>query len=74
MPSLMMCAGLDEVSNNARTRHFFNLIPASCKVLIEYERAKHVLEFSTHQHQFFQDLIWWFRRLDGVSNDENPTT
>jgi acylglycerol lipase len=62
MPFLMMCAGKDRISDNAKNRRFFEGIPSADKTLIEYERAKHILEFSSHRNEFLEDLAWWIRR------------
>ncbi|RMH32313.1 MAG: alpha/beta fold hydrolase [Nitrospirae bacterium] len=66
VPIMVCCAGLDEISDNAKTRRWFDAVPAISKVLIEYPKAKHLLEFSGHQQDFFADLRWWFQRHNGT--------
>lgn len=64
MPTLMMCAGRDEICDNPRNRRYFDSIPAACKMLLTYPEAKHVLEYGTQRERFFQDLAWWFARIE----------
>lgn len=59
MPVLMACAGLDEICDNARNRRYFDSLPSPAKRLVEYPRAKHILEMSVQREDFFADLARW---------------
>jgi len=62
MPVLMACAGRDEICDNARNRRYFESLPSPAKRLVEYPRAKHILEMSVQRDDFFADLARWFER------------
>jgi alpha-beta hydrolase superfamily lysophospholipase len=56
LPVLMACAGRDEICDNARNRRFLESLPSPARRLVEYPRAKHILEWSVQRDDFFADL------------------
>ena len=66
MPVFMACAGRDPICDNARNRHFFEGLQSERKMFRMYERARHILEFSTEKYSFFDDLRRWFESLGEV--------
>jgi alpha-beta hydrolase superfamily lysophospholipase len=60
MPVLMACAGRDPICDNVSNRKLFASIPSVHKRLIEYPRARHILEMSVERKEFFADLAHWF--------------
>jgi alpha-beta hydrolase superfamily lysophospholipase len=65
MPMLLMLAGRDRIIDNRRTREFFGDVAGEHKVLIEYPRAAHTLEFEPDPSGYFADLLAW---IDGVAD------
>ncbi|MEN8128462.1 MAG: alpha/beta fold hydrolase [Planctomycetota bacterium] len=63
MPVFMGMAGKDTICNNSKNGTFFNEIPSQRKMIVTYERAKHILEFSHDRDIFFNDLAAWFSTL-----------
>ncbi len=63
MPVFMACAGRDPICDNARNRHFFEALQSERKMFRMYDRARHVLEFSTEKYGFFDDIRRWFESL-----------
>jgi alpha-beta hydrolase superfamily lysophospholipase len=62
MPVFMAIAGEDPICDNHRNIGFFETLPADDKLLVTYEDARHVLEFSPERERFFDDLAWWLTR------------
>jgi esterase/lipase len=74
MPIFMANAGNDPICNTAANERFFWSLPARHKLLVRYERARHVIEFSEHRDDFFRDLNWWLERFGDdphVTRDES---
>lgn len=57
-PALLMLAGRDRISDNVRTKEFFQQL-AGDKCLIEYPQACHTLEFEPDPTPYFRDLAEW---------------
>ncbi|MCS7238209.1 MAG: lysophospholipase [Thermoguttaceae bacterium] len=57
-PALLMLAGRDRITDNARTRRFFQQLGGD-KRLIEYPAAHHTLEFEQDPSGYFRDLAEW---------------
>ncbi len=62
MPVLMAIAGEDPISDNQRNIRFFENLPADDKMMINYEDARHILEFSRERERFLDDLVFWLAR------------
>jgi alpha-beta hydrolase superfamily lysophospholipase len=54
-----MLAEHDRIIDNARTRRYFERLPATDKTVIEYPGAHHTLEFEPEPDIFINDLIGW---------------
>lgn len=63
MPVLMAIAGEDPISDNRRNIRFFENLPADDKMMINYEDARHILEFSLEAERFLVDLVFWLERV-----------
>ncbi len=64
MPVFMGIAGEDPICDNQRNLAFFQKIPAADNTLIEYNDARHILEFSPEKEKYFDDLAYWLKRRD----------
>jgi alpha-beta hydrolase superfamily lysophospholipase len=64
MPVFMGIAGEDPIVDNQRNLVFFQKIPAEDNTLIEYNDARHILEFSPEKEKYFGDLANWLNRRD----------
>ncbi len=62
MPIFMAIAGEDPISDNRRNIRFFENLPADDKMIINYEDARHILEFSPEKDRFLNDLVFWLAR------------
>ena len=62
MPVFMAIAGEDPISDNERNIDFFEDLPADDKMMINYEDARHILEFSPERERFLKDLAFWLVR------------
>ncbi|MDJ0810121.1 MAG: alpha/beta fold hydrolase [Desulfobacterales bacterium] len=62
MPVFMAIAGEDPISDNRRNIRFFEDLPADDKMMINYEDARHILEFSPERERFLNDLAFWLIR------------
>ena len=62
MPVFMAIAGEDPISDNRRNIRFFESLPADDKMVINYEDARHILEFSPESERFLKDLTFWLIR------------
>ncbi|MBL0715982.1 MAG: alpha/beta fold hydrolase [Desulfosarcina sp.] len=62
MPIYMALAGEDPICDNPRNIRFFEKLPADDKMLVIYEDARHILEFSPEKERFLADLIFWLAR------------
>lgn len=62
MPVFMAIAGEDPISDNKRNIDFFEDLPADDKMMINYEDARHILEFSPESERFLKDLVFWLAR------------
>jgi alpha-beta hydrolase superfamily lysophospholipase len=63
MPIFMASAGDDPICDTAANERFFWSLPARHKLLVRYERSRHVIEFSEQRDDFFRDLSWWLERF-----------
>jgi len=63
MPLFMASAGHDSICDTAANERFFWSLPARQKLLVRYERSRHVIEFSEQRDDFFRDLCWWMERF-----------
>jgi alpha-beta hydrolase superfamily lysophospholipase len=63
MPLFMASAGDDPICDTAANERFFWSLPARHKLLVRYERSRHVIEFSEQRDDFFRDLNWWLERF-----------
>ncbi|MFZ5829225.1 MAG: alpha/beta fold hydrolase [Planctomycetota bacterium] len=61
VPALLVLAGDDPITDNPRTRAFFERIGHNEKHLIEYAGASHTLEFEPDPAPYFRDLAQWCR-------------
>ena len=64
MPVFMGIAGEDPICDNRRNLAFFHKIPAADNILIEYNDARHILEFSPEKEKYFEDLTYWLNRRE----------
>jgi alpha-beta hydrolase superfamily lysophospholipase len=64
MPVIMGIAGEDPIVDNQRNLVFFQKIPAADNTLIEYNDARHILEFSPEKEKYFDDLANWLNSRD----------
>ncbi len=62
MPVFMAIAGEDPISDNRRNIRFFENLPADDKMMVNYEDARHILEFSPERERFLKDLVFWLAR------------
>ncbi len=62
MPVFMAIAGEDPISDNRRNIRLFENLPADDKMMINYEDARHILEFSPESERFLKDLVFWLAR------------
>lgn len=62
MPVFMAIAGEDPISDNRRNIRFYENLPADDKMMINYEDARHILEFSPERERFLYDLVFWLAR------------
>lgn len=60
MPVFMGMAANDSICDNEENAEFFNELPSRRKLMVTYQRAKHILEFSEDRDTFFTDLSGWF--------------
>ena len=63
MPQFMASAGDDPICDTAANERFFWSLPARYKLLVRYERSRHVIEFSEERDDFFRDINWWLERF-----------
>ena len=63
MPVFMANAGDDPVCDTEANERFFWSLPSRHKLLVRYERSRHVIEFSEERNDFFRDLGWWLERF-----------
>ncbi len=64
MPVFMGIASEDPICDNQRNLIFFQKMPAADNALIEYNDARHILEFSPEKEKYFVDLTNWLNRRD----------
>jgi alpha-beta hydrolase superfamily lysophospholipase len=62
IPVFMAIAGEDPISDNRRNIRFYENLPADNKMMINYEDARHILEFSPERERFLNDLVFWLAR------------
>lgn len=63
MPIFMANAGDDPICDNTANERFLASLPATHRLLINYEKSRHVIEFSRQRDDFFGDLGWWLERF-----------
>lgn len=63
MPVFMANAGHDPICDSEANEKFFWSLPARHKLLVTYEKSRHVIEFSEQRDDFFRDLNWWLERF-----------
>jgi len=61
VPTLLMLAGDDPISNNAKLREFVGRMGGPSPRIIEYPGASHTLEFEPDPSDYFRDLNAWCR-------------
>jgi len=66
MPLFMASAGDDPICDTKANERFFWSLPARHKLLVRYERSRHVIEFSQQRDELFRDLSWWLERFGDV--------
>lgn len=71
MPIFMANAGDDPVCDNAANERFLASLRTAHRLLITYEKSRHVIEFSQQREDFFGDLGWWLERFERGSHAEN---
>lgn len=62
-PVLAMLAGNDQIVDNAATKRYIGRFATGDRTLLEYENARHTLEFEPDRDQFINDLIAWLGPL-----------
>jgi alpha-beta hydrolase superfamily lysophospholipase len=62
-PVFMGFAGMDQISDNNDNKKFFDHLSNPKNLLKTYNRARHILEYSTDKDVFFADLKDWFREV-----------
>jgi pimeloyl-ACP methyl ester carboxylesterase len=65
MPLFMASAGDDPICDTEANERFFWSLPTRQRLLIRYDRSRHVIEFSEQRDDFFRDLSWWMERFGG---------
>lgn len=63
MPVFMASAGSDPICDTEANERFFWSLPARHRLLVRYDRSRHVIEFSEQRDDFFRDLSWWMERF-----------
>jgi alpha-beta hydrolase superfamily lysophospholipase len=63
MPVFMASAGSDPICDTEANERFFWSLPSRHKLLVRYDRSRHVIEFSEQRDDFFRDLSWWMERF-----------
>jgi alpha-beta hydrolase superfamily lysophospholipase len=63
MPVFMANAGDDPICDTEANEKFFWSLPSRHRLLVRYERSRHVIEFSEQRDVFFRDLNWWLERF-----------
>ncbi len=63
VPTLLMLAGKDPITDNPKTRRFVERIVHQDRQVIEYPEASHTLEFEPDPSGYFEDLAAWCRRI-----------
>lgn len=58
-PTLLMLGSEDRIIDNAKTRTYFDRIPAASRRIVEYPGAHHTLEFEPDPSLYARDLISW---------------
>ena len=66
MPIFLGIAGEDPICSNKRNIEFFNNLPSQDKDMVEYEDARHILEFSPVKEIYFKDLTQWLTTHEGA--------
>ena len=61
-PTLLMLAGGDRIIDNAAMRQFFESIAAGDKVLLEFPKAAHTLEFDACFEEYVAAYLQWLDR------------
>lgn len=62
-PALLMLAGKDRITDNARTWRYFSSFGTSRRKLIEYAEAHHTLEFEPRRDAVIADLLQWLSEI-----------
>ena len=63
VPTLLMIAGRDPITDNPRIRQYIQRISHENKRVIEYREASHTLEFEADPSPYFHDLAAWCREV-----------
>lgn len=71
MPLFMANAGDDPICDTDANERLFWSLPARRKLMVRYDRSRHVIEFSEHRDDFFRDLSWWMERFGGERDSED---
>ncbi|WP_298438763.1 alpha/beta fold hydrolase [Geobacter sp.] len=64
MPIFVALAGKDPISDVEKNSAWFQGLPSVRKLLVRYDDARHVLEFSPERDRFFSDLGRWLASLE----------
>ena len=71
MPVFMANAGSDPICDTEANERFFWSLPARHRLLVRYDRSRHVIEFSEQRDDFFRDLSWWMERFGDAIHAED---
>ena len=63
VPTLLMIAGQDPITLNARVRRFVERVSHPQRRVIQYPGASHTLEFEDDPSPYFHDLAAWCREV-----------
>jgi alpha-beta hydrolase superfamily lysophospholipase len=63
LPVLLMLTGRDRITDNRRTREYFDRVASPDKTLIEYPDAAHTLEFEADASEYLRDVEHWVHRV-----------
>jgi alpha-beta hydrolase superfamily lysophospholipase len=74
MPIFMANAGNDPICDTEANEKFFWSLPSRHRLLVRYERSRHVIEFSEQRDDFFRDLNWWLERFGDERHAKSAAT
>lgn len=59
IPTMVFLAGQDRIIDNARVRAYVDRFASVDKMIVEYPKARHTLEFEPDPRPYFSDLAQW---------------